>query len=257
MAERTFASLVSKVSASVPGCPQPTIVQYVRDAAIRTCERTLAWRYQIPLYNLLPGVFEYEYNKPAGTDVHAVFKALLNDVPMDLLTLEQAIAAYPTWADLFSGESVASVWSGAPSSTFNAAQYNEALYNDNGEFILPDSATADGSQPQSLTQLTPDKYIVLPLPDDENPYQMRMFVALKPKRTATGMDEVIFDDLEDSIIHNTLQHLLVLPNSHWSDRELASYHAKQFLFTVTERRARANIGNMRSMVRTTMQPFGA
>jgi hypothetical protein len=48
----------------VPGCPQPTIVQYIRDAAIRTCERTLYWRYLVPLFNVLPGVSEYTYNKP-------------------------------------------------------------------------------------------------------------------------------------------------------------------------------------------------
>lgn len=257
MAERTFASLVPKVSASVPGCPQPTILQYIRDAAIRTCERTLAWRYQIPLFNLLPGVFEYQYNKPTGTDVHAVFEALVNNVPLDRLTLEQAIAAYPTWADLFSGESLATVWSLTPPGAFGSFDYNESLFNANSQFVLPDSVVADASQPQSMTQLTPDKFLVLPLPDDQATYQVRMFVALKPKRTATGMDEAIFDDLEDPILHNTLQHLLVLPNSHWSDRELAAYHARQFLFTVNERRARANIGNMRSLVRATMQPFGA
>ena len=257
MAERTFASLVPKISASVPGCPQPTIIQYVRDAAIRVCERTLAWRYQIPLFNLLPGVPAYQYNKPATTDVHAVFQALVNDVPLDLLTLEQAITAYPTWVDLFSGESLATVWSLTPPGSFGSFDYNESLFNAGSAFVLPDSVVADGSQPLSMTQLTPDQFIVLPLPDDENPYQMRMFVALKPKRTATGIDEAIFDDLEDPIVHNTLQHLLVLPNAHWTDRELAAYHARQFLFTVSERRARANLGNMRSLVRATMQPFGA
>jgi hypothetical protein len=31
MADRTFASLVPRVQASVPGCPNATIVQYIRD----------------------------------------------------------------------------------------------------------------------------------------------------------------------------------------------------------------------------------
>ena len=88
-------------------------------------------------------------------------------------------------------------------------------------------------------------------------YQMRMFLALKPKRNATGMDEVTFDDLEEVIMHGALQHLLVLPNSHWTDRELASYHAKQYTYQVAERRARANLGNVRGTMRAKMQPFGA
>ena len=44
MADRKFSSLVTRVTPSVPGCPQPIIEQYIRDAAIEACERTLAWR---------------------------------------------------------------------------------------------------------------------------------------------------------------------------------------------------------------------
>jgi hypothetical protein len=83
-----------------------------------------------------------------------------------------------------------------------------------------------------------------------------MFYALKPKRSSTGMDEVIFDELEDVITHNALQHLLVLPNTNWSDRERAAYHAKQFIFQLSERRARANLGNVRGVMTAHMQRFG-
>jgi hypothetical protein len=72
-----------------------------------------------------------------------------------------------------------------------------------------------------------------------------MFYALKPTRTAAGMDQIVFNDLEEVITHSALQTLLVMPGVAWSDRELASYHAKQALFSTTERRARANLGNTR------------
>lgn len=255
MSDRTFASLVPKVNPSVPGCPQPTIIQYIRDAAIRACERSLVWRYEVPSFNLSPGVFEYFYNKPSTTDVHAVFAALLNDQPMDRLTLEQAIQAYPQWADIYSGLSAVELWSLVDPNAFNSDQYNESPFNGNPNLTVPDEAVADGGEPRSICQLTPDKYLVLPLPDKAKTYRMRMFVALKPKRTATGMDDVIFDELEDVIVHGALQHLLVLPNTNWSDRELASYHARQYLAQVSERRARANLGNMRGTLRAQMQPF--
>jgi len=257
MADRTFASLVPRVQASVPGCPHATIVQYIRDSAIRTCERTLAWRYQVPLFNLLPGVHEYLYDKPDGTDVHAMFEAVVNKRPLERLTLEKAIELYPQWADLYSGEDPSVVWSQTPSGSFNSFDYNEALFNENSPYVLPPEIVADGSTPQSITQVSPDKFIILPLPDAEQTYQCRMFVALKPKRSATGMDEVIFDELEEVIMHGALQHLLVLPNQAWSDRELAAYHAKQYVFQTAERRARANLGTNRGMMRARMQPFGA
>jgi len=257
MADRTFASLVPRVAASVPGCPQPTIIQYIRDAAIRTCERTLYWRYQVPLFNLVPGVAEYAYSKPSNTDVHAVFEAVVNKRPLERLTLEKAIELYPQWADLFSGVSPQDIWDQFPGNQFNEYQYDEQQFNGQQEFTLSDDALADASTPRSITQVTPDRYIILPLPDNDEPYQCRMFVALKPKRNATAMNAVILDELEEAIMHGALQHLLVLPNTNWSDRELAAYHAKQYVYQTSERRARANLGNMRGMMRVRMQPFGA
>ena len=258
MADRTFASLVPRVQASVPGCPHATIVQYIRDAAIRTCERTLYWRYQVPLVNLQPGVSEYAYGKPANTDVHAVFEAVVNGRPLKRLTMEKAIELYPQWADLFSGVNPQAVWAGNYGGLFDSAQYNEIAYNGStGPLTLPADALADGATPQVITQINADRYVILPLPDAEQTYQCRMFVALKPKRSATGMDEAIFDELEEVIMHGALQHLLVLPNQAWSDRELAAYHAKQYVFQIAERRARANLGNVRGLMRVRMQPFGA
>ena len=257
MADRTFASLVPRVQASVPGCPHATVVQYIRDAAIRTCERTLYWRYQVPLFNLLPGVSEYVYDKPVNTDVHVMFEAVVNKRPLERLTMEKAIELYPQWADLFSGVNPQTVWLANPGTQFNGPQYDDTQYNGGDGVTLPAEALDGASTPQSITQVTPDKYIILPLPDDQRTYQCRMFLALKPKRNATAMDEVIFDELEEVIMHGALQHLLVLPNQAWSDRELAAYHAKQYVFQTAERRARANLGNVRGTMRARMQPFGA
>jgi hypothetical protein len=82
-----------------------------------------------------------------------------------------------------------------------------------------------------------------------------MIVALKPLRDADGMDKSAFDDLENVIMHGALQHLLVLPDRNWTDRELASYHAKQFAFKLSERRARANLGAARASMSVQMRPF--
>lgn len=257
MGNRTFASLVPRVQASVPGCPNPTIVQYIRDAAIRTCERTLYWRYQVPLYDLLPGVSEYAYNKPVDADVHAVFEAILNGYPLDRMTLDEALVRYPQWADLYSGVPPAVVWVDTPANVFNIDPYNGVQFNEGGGVTPPASALADASTPRAICQITPDRYVILPLPDAARTYQMRMFVALKPKRNATQMDEYTMDELEEVIMHGALQHLLVLPGQPWTDRELAAYHTKQYIFQTAERRARANLGNMRGTLRVQMVAFGA
>jgi hypothetical protein len=231
------------------------MIQYIRNAAIRACERSLAWRWVEPKYDLLPGVYEYMYNKPVNTDVHAVFDAMVNDSPLQKLTLEQALYQFPYWADLYSGVDPNVVWL-SQTNSLNSNQYNTTQYNGNGSPVLPDEAVERATDPRAICQLTPDKYVILPLPDQAKTYTMRIFYALKPKRDSTGMDEVIFNELEDIIVHNALQHLLVLPNTNWSDRELAAYHAKQFIFHLSERRARANLGNARGVMTAKMQRFG-
>ena len=97
--------------------------------------------------------------------------------------------------------------------------------------------------------------MVAPQPDSTVSYDVRMITCLKPLRTATKMDKSVLDDLETLVMHGALQHLLVLPDRTWSDRELASYHAKQFSFKSSERRARTNLGASRASLRVQMQNF--
>lgn len=246
MTDRAFTTLIQDIAPSVPGCPQPMILREIRKMAIRTCERTLFWRYAQPVFTLSPGAFEYGYNKPADTDVHAVFGILLNNYPMEKLTLEQAIHLYPNWAELFNGQSAAAAWTTTADAAFNTPKFNVDQFNQNSSISLAADALESGSEPRSFCQITPDKYIILPAPNADKTYTLRMFYALKPKRTANGMEEHILDELEDVIVHAVLQQLLVMPNVAWTDRELAAYHARQFSFLASERRARANLGNMRA-----------
>lgn len=223
MATRLFSTLVPTIAASAPGCPTPTIIKYVRDAAIEACERTLYWRYRTGAISLTP--LQSTYNYPAivdgvttlDVDIHAVFGAAFVDGPaLRPLTLEAALQQFPQW-----------------------------------------DATSQASQPQAFCQLNTTQYIVLPKPETGSAYTITLTVALKPTKDATGMDEDVLNELEDVIVHNTLQRLLILPNQNWSDRESAGYHARQYLFKLTERRARANLGNMRGSMSVRLPPFGA
>ena len=296
MADKAFSTLIQEVSANVPGCPQPVVLREIRKAAIRTCERTLLWRHVEPTFNLSPGAYEYGYNKPANTDVHVVFEAMMNGQPLDRLSLEDALYRYPEWSDLFSGYAPDVAWSQTTKSPLNADQFNEPEFNQantysaletldattaadlltqesgaalllesstgnrattsaisllyaradlSGSFNVLDPTMANGSEPRAICQIVPDKYIVLPMPNDDKTYTMRMFYALKPRRDADGMEEHVLDELEDVIVHGALQALLFMPSVTWSNIELASYHSRQYLFHLNERRARANLSNMR------------
>jgi len=216
MATRTFLSLAQRLLPSVPGCPQPVIEQYIRDSAIESCEKTLAWRYQQFPIRLTPGVYEYQYDNPAQTEVHAFLTASVNGQQIQPVTLEDIHRRYPDW---------------------------------------PNLDPTKQSDPRFIFQLDPDNLSVAPIPDALHTYDLNMVVALKPLRSASGMDKTVFDDLENVIMHGALQYLLVLPNKNWTDRELATYHAKQFISKTTERRARSNIGAGRASVFVRQRPF--
>lgn len=216
MPVRQFVSMESKLAPSVPGCPRPTIEQYVRDAAIEVCEKTLVWRYEQPLIRLTPGVYDYEYETPEDTEIVAVIYAAVNGVPIDPITEEKLHMLFPDW---------------------------------------PSTDSTKRSDPRYVSQLDPDNFVVAPVPGADKPYDMKMFVALKPTPTATGMDKTAFDECEQLIMHGALQHLLILPNKSWTDRELAGYHAKQFAYKTASRRAKANLGVARASMSVQMRPF--
>jgi hypothetical protein len=180
--------------------------------------------------------------------------AILNDRPLRMMTLEQALADYPAWADLYGGQDLEAVWAGSNFGGFNEPVFNAEMFN--GPEPTPiEVDIEDASEPRSVTQVTPGKFVVLPLPDAEKPYSLRMVYALKPSRKSTGMPTAIFDELEDAITHSALQQLLVMPGMEWTDRELATYHARQSLLENTNRRARANLGILRGSLRATAPRF--
>lgn len=216
MPNRFFATLESKLAPSVPGCPLPTIIQYVRDAAVEVCERTLAWRYEQDPIVLSSGVYEYPYELPRGADVAAILHASINNVGVLPLTEEALHKFYPAW---------------------------------------PDTTSAALAAPRSLAEFSPSTFVLAPVPDAASTYTVKMFLALKPSPDSDGMERDVFDACEPIIMHGALQHLLVLPNKSWTNNDLATYHAQQFVFKIAAKRARTNLGAARSSVTASMQPF--
>lgn len=213
---KLFADLVNRLAPTVPGCPQPVMLNYLRDAAIESCERTLSWRYEQPGIVLTAGVVDYPYEIPTDTEVHAIITASVNGADIRSVTLENVHRRWPKY---------------------------------------PDNAVDQRTTPQAVVHIDPDTFYVAPPPDGGTTYVVDMFVALKPLRSATGMDQTIMDDLENVILHGASQNLLVLPERTWSDRELAAFHAKQFSFKLAERRARTNVGAGRAVLNVAAHPL--
>lgn len=211
MPNRNFVTLATRIASDAPGCPQPVLVQHIRNAAIDVCERALAWRSRLEVSQLSEGVGEYEYVLPEDAEVHAVIAASVGISDSKAFTAlkptpnETFFASYPGWPNITAG-----------------------------------------GVPRYITHLTADKYGVAPLPDKV--YDIDMWVCLKPLRTAMGMDETALDDIEKAVSHGALQSLLVQSGKPWANENKAAYHGRQYSFLLNERRARYNLGTPRSML---------
>jgi hypothetical protein len=216
MSMRAFLSIERKLAASVAGCPRPTIEQHVRDAAIEVCNKTKVWRYEQDSIRLSAGEYNYDFDTPDFTEVAAIISATMNGTPLSHITEDELHDAMPSW---------------------------------------PQTAATDWATPTVISQVAVDQFVVAAVPDATQTYDVKMFLALKPTVDATGMDSAVFDRVEQIIIHGALQHLLVLPEKPWSDRELATYHAKQYTYKTASFRADANLGATRSSLSVKMRPF--
>lgn len=255
MANRAFSSIAGRVEALAPMVPRPTVLEHILIAARLACEKSLAWRYVIPTFNLLPGVHEYAFSVPEGTEVEAIFGIHVNGNPLDKLNLDQAIALYPQWADLFSGEDAEELWSETPGGYLGATEYNEDLFNGGSTFVLPDSIVADASAPRACTMVTPQRFIILPLPDDAEDYVTRIWVALKPTRSATEMDSQAFDELEDAIVWGALASLFAMPGKEWSSPDYAVHFNTMAVSNYYDKKRRANLGHVRGSMAVRAIPW--
>ncbi len=245
MANREFASIAGRVEALAPQVPRPTVVEHIRLAARLACEKTLAWRYVPPVGQLLPGVYEYAFDVPTTAEVEHMFGFSMNNQPLNLINLDVAIAQYPEWAEFLSGEDAEELWSETPGGYIGAGEYNEDVFNEGSDFVLPDSVVADASRPEAVTMVSTQRYVILPLPDGEETYETRMWLALKPLRNADEMDEQAFNELEDLFVYGALETLFSMPNKEWSSPEHAIYYGNKFREGFLEKRRRANIGHVR------------
>lgn len=245
MANSAFSTIANRVEALAPQVPRPTVLEHLRLAARKACEKTLAWRYVPAKITLLPGVYEYAFTTPTSSEVEHLFGASINGSAIDMVNLDVAIAQYPAWADLFSGEDAEEVWSETPGGYVGASEYNAALFNGGSDFVLPDSIVADASRPRTITMVSPQRYVILPLPDGEETYELRLWMALKPLRSATEMDTQAFQELEDAFVWGALETLFSMPGKAWTNPEYAVHYGNKFREECLEKRRRANIGHVR------------
>jgi hypothetical protein len=92
-----FTGFLSEVMPYVPGCPQPMIINAIRNATIQLCQESSWYTYTPAAINVVATTSEYALTPPAGTLVSDILWAAYNDTPLEPKTEVQLDAVGSDW----------------------------------------------------------------------------------------------------------------------------------------------------------------
>lgn len=105
MATLAFSTFLKDVLPIVKGCPQPMVIDALRDAARELCERAPIWRDEVDSIMYVAGVAEYDLSAPDNTEIVQVVEVYQNGYgPLQQITEQALSAADPRWKERTSNQ---------------------------------------------------------------------------------------------------------------------------------------------------------
>lgn len=95
---------------------------------------------------------------------------------------------------------------------------------------------------------------LVPTPDVAG--TLKLEVVLKPSLTATGVDDALFNEYREAIVHGALGRLMLSPKKPYSDAQLGAYHAQQFTIKTGQAGMRAARNYTRAPLHTAILKRG-
>ena len=92
-----FDSIIKDVLPYVPNCPDSLIESSLRSACIEFAERSKAYTFDLDAITSIPGVYEYEFDQPSGTDVHQILWMTYDDNDLDPISPRSLELNYSDW----------------------------------------------------------------------------------------------------------------------------------------------------------------
>jgi len=204
----TFGSLINEIAPFVPECPTPVIGSYVRKVVIDLCTQTGAWKVFADTATLTSSVGAYNFVLPASV-------ANVEVVWLEKPTLSRADSTSVKDLDVFT-----------------LAKFQSAF--------TPWPDTNRLGEPTTVTQMSPQIFMVHPLPDTATTYTINMTLVLRPTVSASQWDSNLSNEFRDTIVHGALFFLLGMPKRKWRDNQLSLIHGRQWKDKVNTMRARVN-----------------
>lgn len=215
-----FTGLYDEVLPDVPGVPQNIALNAIRNAAIEFCDRSCCWVVDADPITSVANQANYQFEPESGSEVVRVVQAWYNSLKITEKT---------------------------------AAQLEEDVSTQSTTLVSGTPWNEQPGIPLYFTIERPDEFILVPYPDTAVTSGIKMKVALKPSRTAKGMEKWVIDKYFEALSHGAKYKLFTMQKKPWSSSDLASYHRREFDMAINH--ATAHTSHKMPPMNTTISPI--
>lgn len=209
---------LSRILPHVTACPEVVAKEALLDTAIEFCEKTLVVRQTLDPLSTDEGVLEYEVFPPAGEAVICPLQVWFKSRYLE-----------PVAADLIR----------------SVQAYN---------IDVPD-VTAISATPTQYFWTAPSTIGLYPVPDTSEVSTLTVRAALKPTRSATTLEDVLYDNWIDVIVAGTLARLHMMKDQPWASADRALVQAQKFRAGTQRARIEGTVGRVRGSLSVRMRGF--
>lgn len=202
----------------VPGCPEVVVDTALRSALIEFCEKSLVVQRDLDPVTVVAGTSDYDLEPPTFQLVSKILKLWYKSTELSPM---------------------------APDNIKNAEVYNR-LFTD---------ADTGRSDPRFFLQKDTTTFSIYPVPKNTVANAITIRAALKPSRSASTVEDVLFQDYAETIAQGAKYRLLSMPGKPWMNGPASAAALSMFTAGVNVARQRASRGGTRADLRVQIRSF--
>jgi hypothetical protein len=204
-----YTAFLDYVLPDAPGCTNELAVHAIKNTVIEFCEKSLILQVDHDPVTIVAGQVDYDLEPPRDTLIVKIQKVFYKEYEIEPMSPDEVMSA--------------------------------SLYNRN----FPD-ANPEKGPPKLYTQKDARTFSVYPVPQDTERLALTLRVALKPTRSATQIDDLIFEEYAETIGNGAISRLCLSPKKPYTNPQIAAIKQAQFAAGLNVARQRANRGYVRS-----------
>lgn len=192
----------------VPGATNEMALQEIKNTIIDFCEKSLLVQVDHDPVTAINGIMDYDFEPDSGRLVTKIIRAWYKGKPLE-----------PVGPDEINTPSIYNTLSGA---------------------------LVRREDPRLITQKDARSFSVYPIPNETVANAITLRVALKPTRSSTTIEDVVFEDYAEIIGHGAISRLALSPDKPYTNPQLAMARNALYMAGLNVARDRALKGYVRT-----------